>query len=663
MAGAPGIVIDGKTIRRPGVYGRVRGDGLARSARPPQGVIAVLGIFERGTPLVPTAYTNQDALREALPTLGGRIARLLWQASNDSKIKGSPSTVYLVRVNPALKASSTLVDANAANCLVISAKDYGVYGNAISRLVESGTTTGKKFTFQEGAKPAVVVDNVALTAFTLNHLDTTELAALTVSVDPTAATGYVRVAFTSVAISLSTDPKTFSPTKIAFDGPLTVTLNATSGAATSILITGTNKETASPDTETLAIGGAATTITSTKSWSAITAVTLTTKGTATSMTLSGRSFDMPVTTYPKLADVVARIQSAAALGYTCVQVSGANLAITNLDTATTVSAHNASTASIKADLYECVRRINAEGIYVTAARSVGGTALPPANVAKSYLGGGSEGSTSNSDWTAALTALRTVRVDLVVPLTTSSSIHALVKAHTVYMEGNGRDERTAFLGPAADETLSALGTRAIALNDRNLSLCPPEIQVYDDAGVAEWLTPEWFALLMAGLTASARMGVPLTDKIVNVLDFRNNSTWDSVVDAEAVIEVGLLTLYRDTSGFIRVMKQLTTYLQAEHPVYSLVSVNRTANNAAKRVRAKLAIYVGEPGTDVSADFLERKTAEELDAIVADKEAESYDPESISFTDINNGFKGSFAVRAVDSTEFILANCDLLPLEG
>lgn len=666
MAGAPGVTVGGVTYRRPGVRSTLNGEALARGARSPAGVVTVLGIFERLQPTTPVEVTTPERIRELLPVLGGRISRLLFEASNDTKIRGRPSKVILVRVNPATRAVSTLNDANAAACMKLEAADWGVYGNQVSRKVENGTTVGKKYTFQEAAKPAAVVDDVELKLLSINQPDTTEHAAFALTVVPTPTTGYVRLAFTSIAFALNADPKTINLTKLAIDGILTLTLDQVSGAATQVTITGINKTTGAPDTETVVIGAATVSAPSAKQWSDISSVVLTNKGTATTLTLSGYSADLAITQYTKLSTVVAKLTTAlAGKGVVVTALTGTDLAVTSWDSATSVSAHNLSTATAKADLYEGIRRINAEGKYVVASRPTGGTALPPANVSIGFLGGGGEGSTSNSDWLAALNRAKTVKTNIIVALTTSASIHADVKAHTRFMEGDGRNERNTYCGAAADETLAQLATRSIALNDRNVSLPAPEIKVYDDAGGEEWLTPEWFGLLVAGLQASRRVGVPLTDKAVNVLDFRTNTAWDGDRDAEAVIERSILTLYRHQDGTIRILKQLTTYQQREHPVFSMISCNESANESTKHFRETLEIYIGDPSTEVDADFLAQKGNEELERQTGSDvlEIDSFDPEATAFTKIANGFKGVASIRAVDSTEFIVIGMNLLPPEG
>lgn len=654
MGGAPGTTIDGRTYLRPGARSRLNGDGLATAAAAPDGTVIVLGVFERGEPKVPYLCATPQAISKKFPDLGYQIGQFLYEPAQDRKVRGRPSRVYLCRVNPATRASATLVDAGAANVLKILADDYGVHGNQTSYKAENGTVTGsQKWTFVRGSTTDII-DNVLLSVFSLTNTDTTELAALRLIIDPTATTGSVRVTFTSVAFPLSTDPITISPTKLAFDGPVTFTLDQVSGAATTITVTGVSRSTGSPVTEVLTIGAAATEITSETPWSDITSVVVATKGSATTLTLSGYAFDLSVAAYPTVASVKAKVDAYSGRGYTMALLTGQSVLVTDMDKIASpgTACSGASTvATATANLYETVRRINNETALVAAEKVAGGQ-LRPANVATAYLGGGSEGTTTASDWQAALDAIRTTRTDAVVVLSDDAAIHAKASAHARYMEGDGRDERMVFTGAAADESLDALRTRVIALNNRNVVLCGQEIQVYGKSGAAGWLAPMWQALQVAGLYCSLRNGVPLTEKIMNVIDVRNATSWDADEDAETVIERGVFAYYRSQEGFIRVLRQVTTYQQDTHEVFSLVSVNGSANKSIKKVREIVQVYIGDPDVDVDAAFLERKTIEELERQIDEKEITAFDADSVAYEPIGNGFSGAYGFAPVGAVEFV-----------
>lgn len=653
MGGAPATTIDGQSFLRPGVRSRLNGDNLAKGGAAPAGIVAVLGVFERGTPKTPFLCVSPDDIRKKLPTLGPRIASLLFEPAADRKVRGRPNQVYLVRVNPATRAGTTIKDANAADVLKLYADDYGVYGNQTSYKAENGTASGsQKWTFQRGTAQEVI-DNVLLEVFSLNHADNTELADLKLIIDPTPSTGKVRVTFQSVAFALGSDPDTTTPTKLAFDSELVLTLDQVSGAATVITVNGINKDTGLPDTEALNIGAAATVIATTKKWSDVTSIVVTTKGAATTLTVAGDAFNLPITDYPKVADVQAKIDTYKARGFTFTALTGESLNVADLDkiAAPGSDAEAGNTAKAKANLFETVRRINRESTLVRAEKVTAGQ-LPPANIATAFLGGGGEGSTQDSDWQTALDNLKSVRCDTIAMLTNTAGLHAKASAHCKYMEGDGRDERMAFLGAAKDEGLDTIRTRVIALNNRNVVMCGQEIRVYDAKGQAEWLEPYWQGLQVAGLFASLRVGVPLTEKIINVLDVRNANTWDADKDAETVIARGLLAYYRDKDGFVRVLRQVTTYQQDTHEVYALVSRNASANRSIKNVRAVLQPYLGDPDVDVDESFLTRKTIEELERQVEEKEIKAFDPESVGYVAITNGFKGSYNFVPVGATEFI-----------
>lgn len=654
--GAPSTTIDGQTFFTPGVRSVLNGDSLAKGGAAPAGIVAVLGVFERLTPKTPTSVSAPDDMRKKLPTLGPRIANLLYESSADAKVRGRPNGVYLVRVNPATRASAVLKDANAVDVLKLEADDYGVYGNQAWFKAENGTAANsQKFTIGRGAS-FVVVDNILLEVFSLTNADTTELAALKLIVDPTPSTGKVQVTFQSIAFALNTDPKTITPTKLAFDGALTLTLDQVSGnAGTQAVVSGRNKAGALVS-EVVTFGAATTVRTTTTLWSDVTSIVTSADATATTLTLSGDAWNLPITDYDTVAKVLEKIDLYAGRGYVTARLTGEDFNIVDLDAIASpgIAAENLNVAKSKANLFETIRRINAEAALYVAASKVSGGKLPAANVATGFLGGGGEGSTADSDWQTALDNIRDIECDTVVVLSSSASIHAKLSAHLRYMEGDGRDERAGFVGAATGESLDTLKTRKIALNNRNCALCGQEIQVYSASGAKEWLEPYWQALQVAGLFASLRVGVGLTEKIMNVLDVRNATSWSPQPGngSEDVIKNGILAYYKHKKGFKKLLRQVTTYSQTTHEVYGLVAPNASANRSIKNVRAVIEPFLGDPDVDVTDTFLKRTTIDELNRQVTDKEITAFDPESVTFVPITGGYKGAYALAPVGTLEFV-----------
>ncbi len=139
---------------------------------------------------------------------------------------------------------------------------------------------------------------------------------------------------------------------------------------------------------------------------------------------------------------------------------------------------------------------------------------------------------------------------------------------------------------------------------------------------------------------------------MNVLDVRNATSWDADRDAESVIKSGVFAYYKHKRGFIKVLRQVTSYAQTEHEVYGLVSPNASANRSIKNVRAVIEPFLGDPDVDVTESFLRRLAIDELNRQIDDKEIKAFDPESVTFTPITGGFKGAYSLAPVGAVEFV-----------
>lgn len=640
-----GTTVNGQFFLKPGSRSTLDGDALAGGGAPGRNILAVVAVCEGLEPKVPTYFTNPRALEKALPTLGPKISGLIWGPARDKKVKGQPTRVVMVRVNPAIKASLILKE-GANDCLKVEAYDWGALGSQVTVEVLAATSgEGRKYVFKKGST-VETFDDVAREVWSLTHLNGAgELASLKTDVDR-GADGGVTVKF------VSTDAEhvagVVTPTEIAVDGRIQI---APKGDANGddFVITGVNKATGQLETETITHDGDADVYgpLSEKSYSSITSIAIPASA-GDSINIKGDSFVLPHADFPTAKSVVDEINKQTSKGYVATLNWGKPHLITDCDEVTDEDCLDPVTGTATANVKAAVDTINQSSQLVVLTAQLATYEDIPDLLAPTYLPNGSEGVAANSDWTSAFAALKPEFCNTVVPLTQSASIHELLRLHLVYMEGDGGDERNSYVGLAPLQTKAQIDAAIVLLNNRNMTVCAQDIKVYDNKGVGTWREPEFQALQAAALQCSMRMGTPLTWKFMNVLDFRQNTAWNPVDDAEAMLGVSLF-FYENSRLGQRVCRQLTSYRE-DHEVFNEISRNYSANESVKAVRRIQEQFIGDPDVAGLRATIQQVAVMELERQVRDKEIKDYG--NVKTDEIPLGFDTTYELLALGATTFI-----------
>jgi hypothetical protein len=246
-------------------------------------------------------------------------------------------------------------------------------------------------------------------------------------------------------------------------------------------------------------------------------------------------------------------------------------------------------------------------ITLALTQAVTGVRRAPVNTsAPVFLTGGAEGTALTSHWTAALTLLRDLRVNLVVPLTGDPAIHALVRDHCRYMAGIGRSERSAIVGLSALDgsnlPTNVLPARASilsqiqALNSQHVRACAQSVDRFDTSGTRRTFLPWFLAVIAAGMEAGSAVGLPSTFKIANVLAVYQDSSWNPRADADAMINGGLWFMERVAGLGIRVVRNITTHLASNNLAFIEASVKQAVDFATYNFRTRMEASVGQRGS-------------------------------------------------------------------
>lgn len=342
-------------------------------------------------------------------------------------------------------------------------------------------------------------------------------------------------------------------------------------------------------------------------------------------------------------------------GMTATALSGdsATFLTANLDGASSVSIIGTA-AEFTRDLQDFVDVLNAGSGLVSAARATGATAVPDDTGGALYLLGGTEGTTTISEWAEAFRLLRGRRVNTIVPLTRDPAVHALLATHLVERAGALRSEANGYIGigtsGGAGETRANLTAQIRTLATRHLSAIAQECQRFDpDTGEETWFAPHFFAAIAAGMQAGSAIAEPLTRKVPFVNDIRQDPSWNPVDDAEDLIERGLMMAVKDDDAGIYWIRSVTTYLD-DNPIFSEMSSNESANAAVYQLRTRLDRRTGGRGLASSVGAIRSLAAAQLDALVEAEIIVSW--RGLQVEQIGDVFPVSVEIAPVEPINFI-----------
>lgn len=387
---------------------------------------------------------------------------------------------------------------------------------------------------------------------------------------------------------------------------------------------------------------------------------------ARTVTVSLTAVQTDNSVFRTVQQLVDRLNVFSGLTATATATNSAELLVTELDYSTAVSL--LATASFFADLNAFLTAVNQGSQYLTAARA-SGASLPPANTTSPvFLQGGVEGTTTITEWQAAFDLLRKRRVNIIVPLTEDPAVHSLLRAHLNYRAGEGQSEANGYVGlgtaAGAGDTLSTIRTEIQAINNRNVSSVSEEVQRFDPlTGEATWYPPYILAAIAAGMQAGSPIGEPLTRKVINALDVRNDSSWARETDADILIDSGLMMTEKVDGIGIRWVRSVTTFLQNNNLVFTEMSANESANTSVFNLRRAVDQKIGDRALAASVSIIKGIIVDELQRQVTDEVIAAFRPETLTVEQVGDVFPVSVEIAPVVPINFIPVTVHLVPLRA
>lgn len=303
---------------------------------------------------------------------------------------------------------------------------------------------------------------------------------------------------------------------------------------------------------------------------------------------------LDLTIYKTIGQVVDRINTLS--GFTASVLDG-NVNKPALNGLDGVTAQDVKTAPyvVKADLQACVDWINSAGEgFLTASRPAAAT-KPPTNIAFTYLAGGSDGVTTNTDWSNAYTALQQVDVQWVVPVSPNAAIHAMNDTHCGFMSTVGKMERRGIVGTASSTSDEVAIAAAKALNSDRTSLVHIGFYDFNDDGDLVLFEPYILAAQLAGAFSGVNPGTPLTNKTIKVRGLERNLR--NPTDTDQLINGGVLCVENTSRGY-KVVQSISTWLVNDNYNRVEVSTGVAVDFVARNVRDALDDLRGQKGTPI-----------------------------------------------------------------
>lgn len=254
-----------------------------------------------------------------------------------------------------------------------------------------------------------------------------------------------------------------------------------------------------------------------------------------------------------------------------------------------------------------------------------------ANIGDTYMNGGTEGVTSNQDWSDCLELLQNEDTNLVTCVTPDPAVWASLSTHCSYMSTVGKRERIGFCGGFASSdgytsglgrwnnsttiaaSINAMLAYALQLNSDRMVYVGPGFTAYDENGTLTTYSGAISAALVAGMASGVDVAEPLTHKSIKVIGLEYNFKW---ADLDRLLEGGICPLEYDPGRAYRVCQSITTWLRNDKYNRREVSVRRTADYVARQVRDRLEMdFVGTKGTLTTLISIKNATTSVLTQMV------------------------------------------------
>lgn len=228
-----------------------------------------------------------------------------------------------------------------------------------------------------------------------------------------------------------------------------------------------------------------------------------------------------------------------------------------------------------------------------------------ADVAFAPLAGGTEGTSTNTEWTAAFDLLNSKPADFYHAVSSDASVHALLVAQ-VLLTSQNKYPGIVILGHALGQTAAQVEALAevYAANQGRAVMCSPGLQDFDASGavvtLASYIST---APRVAGLCCGLPIQQAPTFKTLAGLGLETDYTQ---AELDSLEQNGVLSLENVPNRGLRIVHGQTTWTGSLNPLFREISVRRIADLVSYTLKTELELFVGEPGTQYTIAAIKAK---------------------------------------------------------
>lgn len=377
-----------------------------------------------------------------------------------------------------------------------------------------------------------------------------------------------------------------------------------------------------------------------------------------------------LTTYDTVAKLVDYLDADPNLECAGTSAYLEKSVVNALDFAEEVDIKEVTAVNFTANLQALVDYFNsAAEPYVDAYRPPQAGAVP-ANIALTFLAGANVANTvDTTDYQACFDLLKVEDVQVIVPLSSNSSIHAMALAHCDFMSDTAAKERRCVVGGATGETKDEVLARALALNSDRCYLVTPGIKSYNDAGVLTTYAPYMAAALVGGMCAGSDPGTSLTNKVISVAGLEKR--YIVPTETDVLIEGGVIALIPSAQGY-RVAKSVSTWLKNDNYNRVEMGTGFAVDYISRTARAAVEDLKGRKGTRETLALAASRVESALkelarpaplgpEVIVGDEENPPY--RNISATLEGDVIRVYFEASPVVPVNYVLIGIGISPYSG